>query len=31
MEVKSLLKIGLLSVFLWACKEEKTEEELPVL
>ena len=31
MEVKSLLKIGLLSVFLWACKEERTEEELPVL
>ena len=31
MEVKSLLKIGLLSILLWACKEEKTEEELPVL
>ena len=31
MEVKSLLKIGLLSVFLWACKEEKNQEEFPVL
>ena len=31
MEVKSLLKIGLLSILLWACKEERTEEELPVL
>jgi len=31
MDVKSLLKIGLLSILLWACKEEKTEKELPVL
>ena len=31
MEVKTMVKIGLWSLLLWACKEKETEKEVPVL
>ena len=31
MEVKTMVKIGLWSLLLWACKENEAEKEVPVL
>ncbi|MEE3148225.1 MAG: hypothetical protein VX319_09125, partial [Bacteroidota bacterium] len=31
MEVKTMVKIGLWSLLLWACKETEAEKEVPVL